>query len=297
VTIWTVPVPQHNRALATMDGCDPRQMTVVDYSRQVSAFIGEQLVSASVELSMTQASTLSLGFDDPRRELLDNPLLSQAVTIDNGLGRRFKLVKVSKSKNTLTATYEDAAIARLRTFTGPYAATAAWTRIQFAAQLGNQAGIDVITPAVQSVEAALVPLARGSSDAPGEDSWTCMTRIAGDVKYECFSNGQGIVFGPDDWLLHGAPAAQITELAAGVDYVDWDIDVGKPVQTVTVYSYASQWDAGVGEHVRLNNAGVASGDYLVQSVSRDLFHTPVTVKLVAEVPHIAEPKPDASGVT
>lgn len=278
--------------IATLDGIDPYAMTVVQYQRQLGSFIRSRLTAATVSLTLTGASTLALTFQDPDRLMLGSPLLTEGVTIDTGMGRGFTLVKIGKAKNQVTGTFEDALINGLRKWTGPLAAArGVWSRIGFIGQLCAQANnVPCITPPGRGVEAALVPLTRGSSQAPDEDSWTAMTRIAGDVQDECFSNGKAIVTGPDYWLLGGPPAAQVREMANGIDYVDFDYDVGKPVTTATVYTYASAWKANVGEHIRLPSMGAATGDYIVSEISRDLFHSPVTVKLVAGRPMLPEPK-------
>lgn len=288
--------PKSTPALAKIR---PELMTVVEYGRSVGSYGGDRLTNAEIVRSTVQASTLKLTIVDPTRELIRSPLLNEAVTIDTGAnpGRRFKLVQVSKSGDTFSVTLEDALVAKLRTQKGQLAAAAGvQTRAGFAAQLCKAAGIPIVVPS-SGLATALVPLTRGTTQTTDEDSWACLTRIAQDVAYRCWSDGSSVWFGPDSWLFGLPPAMQIGEFTNEVDYLDFDYDVGKPSAQMTVGTYSQAWTAELGARVSARNVGAASGDWLVQDLSRSLYTEPTKVTLVQPVPTLPEPAPTDTGST
>jgi hypothetical protein len=289
-TTWNTPV-LGARTSPALDGIKPEQMMVADYGRPLSSYYGDRLGSATLSRSITQASTLSLGFIDPKRELIDSPLLNEAVTIDTGANpaMRFKLVQVSKSADKITGTYEDALINYLRTVTGQEAtAPGVSSRVDFARQLLRPLGVPINAPTIFTTS-ALEPLTRGTSQNPDEDTWTCLTRIASDVQYRCFSDGASIWFGPDDWLLENSHFAQIAERAGGVDQIDFDWDVGKPVAQANVTTFSWAWTSPPGSAVEIVNLGPVSGRWLCQDLSRDLYKAQTKATLVAAQPTLPEP--------
>lgn len=280
--------------LQTLDGIRPELMTVVDYDRSVSAFIGNQLTKAALTRSTSQAATLKLGFTDPKRTLLASPLLTQKVTIDTGAWPpvRFTLVQVAKSGDDVTATFEDTLVNRLRGITGQVSAAAGvLDRVAFAAQLCREAGVPIYAPPPGATPLALEPLTRGTSENPAEDTWSCLTRLAQDVNYQCFSDTQSIYFGPDSWFQSWAVSVQLTEFSDIAGQIDFDYDIGKPVATATVHTYSDRWPllAGVGAHAALLDGNAAAGSYLITEISRDLYSSPTQVKLERPEPVLPEP--------
>jgi hypothetical protein len=285
-----VTAPLGATTTPALDGIRAEMMTVADNGKLISSYAGDLLSNAEISLAIDQASTLKLTFVDPERKLLSSPLLNQAMTIDTGANppRRFTMVKVSKSGDMLAVTYEDSVIAKLRKQKGQLAAAAGViTREQFAAQLLRAAGVPAKVATGEPT--ATVPLTRGTSQTPDEDTWACLTRIAGDVQYRCFSDGVNVWFGPDSWLLKQAPAMQIAEYTDAVDTIDFDFDVGKPVATAKVTTYSDTWLAGIGAHVAVQHLAAATGDWLVSAISRSLFLKSTGVTLIQAQPELPEP--------
>lgn len=285
--------PQPGVVHPGMPGIVPQNMLVVQTGQSVSSYAGDLLTGAKLSLSISQASTLALQFTDPHRTLLGSPLLNQAVTIDTGAypPRRFTLVQVQKQGDQVTATFEDSVINYLRTQTGARSAYAGViTRDQFAAQMLDYAGIQPVLP-LSWEQTATIPLTRGTAQNPDEDTWSCLTRLAGDVHYECFSDGTGVWFGPDSWLLGFSPTMTITEFTDEVDYIDFDFDVGKPVASATVSAYAATWIAPIGARVMVDHAAAATGDWIVSAISRDMYLSPLTVTMIQPGPALPEPAP------
>jgi hypothetical protein len=285
-----------------LNACRPDLMTVEGFDKPVGAFAGDLLVACTMTRSMTQASTIALTFADPTRQLMTSPLLNQAVTISVGCypDLRFTLVQVQKSKDQITAGFEDALINKLRGIKGPWSVgPGAMDRVAFVRHMLYDVGteIDVIGPADGATPKSLVPLTRGTAQDPNEDTWACITRLAQDVGYRAFSDGHSIWFAPDDWLMNHRPLFPVAEFTDLCDYVDFDYDAGKPVSTATIFGYSTTWSGPIGAGLYLSNMAAANGStYLVSEISRDLFHTPVTVKVVANGPSLPEPTPDDAGI-
>lgn len=246
----------------------------------------------TLQRDMTQASTVSLAISDYNRGVVNSSLAVQASTMDVG-ALPFTMVQVNKSADLLTLTFEDRLINRLRLVRGPLAqAPGVLTRVQFAAQLCAAAGVffngDTHTPS------AAVPLTRGTTSDPNEDTWTCLNRLAADVGYRCFSDGSGVLFGPDSWLLDpvngpSPTAPVIQENTELVDYIDFDFDIGKPVALGTIHTYAD-WSTNCGAPVNLTGLGPANGLWLVKSIVRELHLTAATVTITRPLPTLPEPK-------
>lgn len=244
----------------------------------------------TISRDITQASTITISVEDPDRKVINSPLANQSSLITIG-GISFRLVKIGKRGNTTTLTGEDSVIARLRTFKGPLAAAGGVVpRVHFAAQLCRQAGVPFI--GAPRTPSALEPLARGTSDNPQEDTWSCLVRLAQDVQYRCFSDGTSVLFGPDSWLFSLPTVMTIREFTGGVDYIDvQDWDVGKPLAECDVSTYCDTWHGDVGAIIAVQGLGPASTRWMVAGIQRDLFHTPITVRMITPQPALPEPKP------
>lgn len=288
----TRPLPLH--PTPALDNLRPDLMTITNYGRSVADFVGNRLTTCSMNRSITQASTIAMGFADPHRELMNSPLLNQAVTLAVGTNPdlQFTLVQVTKSKDIITAAFEDAVVHKLRNIKGQRAsAPYVHTRASFARQLCDEAKVPCIIPPPGLNPPLREPLTRGTSQNPTEDTWSCLVRLAQDVAYRCFSDGFAVWFGPDSWLLTQTPMRSLSEFSDDVDYIDFDYDVGKPVGTAKVFTYSPRWKTAPGGVVWLNQMAAATGKYLVTDIGRDLFHTPTTVSLVAAQPALPEPVP------
>ncbi len=265
---------------------------------RVSADLTNSITSATINRTITQASTVKLVVADYSRDFLRSPICNQASRVQVGaLG--FVLVQVAKAQNTVTLTCEDAVINRLRGISGARTqAPGVRTRVQFAAQLCAEAGVPFIGDF--NTPAATEPLSRGTTQNPGEDTWTCLTRIAGVVGYRCFSDGINVLFGPDAWLLNpvgpsSGPGLLVDELSDRVDWVNFDYDVGKSVAKATVFTYADFWTSDPGAPSTIRNLGPASGQWLIESIGRNLNRAATTVALVAGQPTLPEPPPAGGG--
>lgn len=103
--------------------------------KRINTRIEQSVLSADLERTIEGASTLSLTVHDPDRELLTSPLLDGYVDLQLD-HLWFRLVKVGKSGDVLSLTFEDRAVALMRRYRKPRKATRGkTTRAEFARQL------------------------------------------------------------------------------------------------------------------------------------------------------------------
>jgi len=135
--------------------------------------------------------------------------------------------------------------------------------------------------------------ARGGKRAwDPEDSWECLQRLADEVHWRCFEVSGSVYFISEPKLFQSAPRARIKEGDSGVDWVDWDYDVGKHNARVTVTGRIDRWAAPPGSVVELYDEGAVNGRWLVTEIRRSLFNPSATITLKKPRPKLPEPSKD-----
>lgn len=260
----------------------------------------EAITSADLERPIDGAPTLALGLHDKARTLIQSPLFNATVTcqIDTFA---YELVKVSKSGDDVTAVFEDLAVASLRRHNSPLkVAAGAMSRPQFAQRLiTEEAWIRLIVANV-AAPASKVELARGNPDAPPprageeptlEESWTASGRVLDEIGWRRFvAIPNQITIAPDSAAIAAPPNFAFKEFTEGVDMIDFDYDVGKPIATATVNLRAARWFAAPGIPVMVQDLGAASGVWLIGNITGSLFSTQRVVTLVRARPVLPEPE-------
>ena len=282
---------------------------------------------AVLNRTITGASTLTLTLRDPTRSLLRSSLFASRVGL-TVVGMPFVLVAVAKSGNAQTLTFEDWIVDKMRHTSPPgtVAGTQAnafasslgsMTRTAFAAKIwqvvwGTQATSFKVANASSGAATgkALVyadrhnaapplylwpdaaPLREvltwGTTQNPTEDAWTCLTRLANEVQWRCFSDGHALWFGPDSWLLERPVAATLVEHVGGVGDIDFTWDTGQAAATAqsTIVTDAVSFPPGA--PVQLAGMGIATGTWLVSAMNRSLYIPDATVSFVQAQPSLPE---------
>lgn len=265
--------------------------------KSLSEDVSDAIVDIELTRTITGASTLKLTVADPKRTLLRSGIFATRVTLTLD-GLSFTLVEVEKQQDLLFLTFEDTSVNKLRHTNGVIvAATGTTTRSQFAQRLVAQTpGVTIV--AYPDPVKTREPISRGTSQNPLESTWACLTRLANEVQWRCFSDGNTIYFGPDDWLMQQTVIVTLREFgddtttgAQAVDNIDFDFDEGKPLTTITVTCPAALWVWPPGKPVKLEAMGVADGTFLTSQIARSLFVTTAQITLTA--PQLALPEPSA----
>jgi cell wall-associated NlpC family hydrolase len=137
---------------------------------------------------------------------------------------------------------------------------------------------------------------RGQNGNP-ENSWVCMQRLASEVSWFCFMLDNTLYYVEDDQMMAQQPTDTISENDDGIDQIDYNIDVGKPVSEVTVRCHEDRWLSPAGSLVEIENEGPINGRWIVYQVTWPLFGNQIEVDLQLPTPPKPEPAASTSAST
>src|SRR5688572_8454933 len=250
----------------------------------------------TVERTIEGASTLSFSLRDPHRRLLTSGIFGNRVTAQ--LDRwSFELVKVAKSGTGISLVFEDLAVAALRRRDAPRKVEGGtMTRVDFARELVAEEPWIIFRGPMAASEVAKIEMARGqvatdTEEEEREDTWEALGRLATEVGWRRFARDGEVWFTPDAFLFLAEPAYILRPGGDGVDEVDFDFDIGKPVATLTATVRANRWDVPPGEVVAVEGCGPADGKWLVANITRALTEANAAVTLIIPQPMLPEPDP------
>jgi len=263
-----------------------------------SADISAARTSTTMLETIQGASTVTVAVRDEHRRLVNSSIATGKTQIVLG-GESWQLCKVGKKDNGLTLTFEEEAVARLRTHDKPFKVSAGvMTRVEFCRRLIAEEGWIAVVAAPYTVVSA-VELARGSLDQSNlattandkpENTWDCINRVMGEIGWRVLSRGRTIYLAPDDWLLKHTSGYTIVECTNGVDYINVDYDIGKPAATASFTCRCGFADLNIGDAVTMTGLGVASTKpWLVSQIQRSADSFQATVNLMAPQPTLKEP--------
>jgi len=268
--------------------------------KTMTADVVGHVLDCTAERSLDGAPTITLTVHDSSHKLLRSGLLADRTSVVlDGIG--FELVSVRKNGDTLSLIFEDMVATALRRRTEPRKVNAgAMTHVDFVKLLVNEESwIEVATwPALAGV--SKTELARGNpgddtpSDNP-ESSWAAIERLARERGWRRWVRDGKLWYLPDAFLLLGDPLYKIKDgYQPGVQSVDFDFDIGKPVATITVMALIERWGVPIGEIVEITEMGPANGKWIVHSISRSAFSTEARITLVKGNPLLPEPEPQTT---
>jgi hypothetical protein len=134
------------------------------------------------------------------------------------------------------------------------------------------------------------PKSKADPSGEKEDSWTCLNRLAEEVNWRCFEVSGSVYFISETKLFKSASRAHLSEESDGVDWIDYDYDVGKKNATVTITGRADRWDAPPGTVITIFDSGVVNGRWLVTEISRNIYSPTATITLKKPRAKLPEPK-------
>jgi len=130
---------------------------------------------------------------------------------------------------------------------------------------------------------------RGGTAGALEDSWTCLQRLASEVQWVCFVDQGAVWFTAETTLIGQAPVATLSELALGVDAIDFTVDNNQADSQATVTLRAWQLAFPPGSCVMVEDCGPADDRWLVRDVQRGLFDAAATLSLKRATKPLPEP--------
>jgi len=136
---------------------------------------------------------------------------------------------------------------------------------------------------------------RGEVGGSREDSWASMNRLAGEVNWRIFLQGNTVVYIEDNDLYKSAPKHVLSRVSPRVTGVGFDWDQGKPVQEASLT--IQRIDIEAGTTVEIADAGPASVRWLVWNVRRDRASGFSEITLRSPQKADLEPAPERETVT
>lgn len=133
-----------------------------------------------------------------------------------------------------------------------------------------------------------------------EDSWTCIQRLASEVQWRAFVIRGAFYYISEEYLLKAGPIREISEFDNednGIDWIDYEKDVGQAFQTAKVLCRAEVWDVLPGSMIEVTDEGPSEGTWLVYDVEIDLFKADVEVTINAAIAELPEPAPSFENIT
>jgi hypothetical protein len=134
-------------------------------------------------------------------------------------------------------------------------------------------------------------------DGERENSWDCAVRLAKEVNWRVFSTDNIIWWVSDNDLRNSIPWTTIDENTDGIDTIDWEIDSGKPLNSVTITAHLSRWQCPPGVPIMIENCGPADGRWLVFEVRRPMHSDLGEITCHMPSPPLPEPAPTTKQVS
>jgi hypothetical protein len=133
-----------------------------------------------------------------------------------------------------------------------------------------------------------------------EDSWSCLQRLADEVNWRAYMVSGTLYFISEKRLFKSRARMKFTEKSAGIDWIDYDYDVGRKdlinnrqESVVTVTAHVARWEAPPGSVIWIAEKGPVEGKWLVSSISRSLFDNIATITCKKPRPKLPEPAEDS----
>jgi hypothetical protein len=292
VLINTVPINQIVPILAQGYQSNP---TAVAQVANVTSGVTDMQLNRTID----GASSIVMQLQDPHRSIINSGMFNFGdVLAWDGLN--FALVQFAKQGDQLQITFEAALAYDLRKQTGAFTWASTTdlpgfvehllTAVPGATLVAQPGAVSFDTGSgvdASSTATATSPIARGTTETPNEDSWTCINRLANSCGYRVYECEYTIYLGSDDWLLTEFPSAgTLVEFTPAIMNMDGTYDIGMPRGQISVTAITQYWPYHPGQPVTIARLGPLNGVWLVYSMQRDLFNPEGTMTL--ETPMTAE---------
>lgn len=127
-----------------------------------------------------------------------------------------------------------------------------------------------------------------------QSSWDAITNLADEVNKRAFFVSGTFYYISETELFKSKARATLNEDSPGVNWIDFDWDIGKSMAECTLTCQMDRWFAPPGTVIKLINMGVVSGRWLVSTVDRSLYSKEGTITLIK--PHPALPEPGGTNI-
>lgn len=122
-----------------------------------------------------------------------------------------------------------------------------------------------------------------------ESSWAAIQRLAEEVNKKAFFVSGTFYYISETELFKSKARMTLSEDSLGVNWIDFDWDIGKSEATCTISCQMDRWAAPPGTVIKLTDMGVVTGRWLVHSVERSLYEKEGIISLIKPSPQLPEP--------
>lgn len=130
-----------------------------------------------------------------------------------------------------------------------------------------------------------------------ENSWEAMRRLADEVNWALWIDGDTVHYAPEDWLRARAAKWTIAEGAAGLDGIGYTIDHGRVKDELRATVHADRWQVRIGDAAVVDGEGPADGKWLVTGIRRSLYAAEAELTLRRASKALPEPAPQTTTTT
>lgn len=249
------------------------------------------VMDATHTRSLTEPSTLTVRYADPKQEARTLAIWRNPVTLDLD-GVPYTLQRLDAEHGTISAEFieHQAWLLTQHVWTQENRLTQSGgqgTRGQFMRAICKRV-IPKVPVDIQPGQTALVDLAC----EPGDNAWQTLRQLADDVKWRLFATAGRIIIGADEWLAQRTPPMPIAARTPGIHEITWSLVFGQPVSEATIQADIATWSAPPSQSIQLHGQGPAEGQWLVESVINDLANPRVTIRLAREEAALEEAIPE-----
>lgn len=229
--------------------------------------IGSALTSLSINFDIDGTSTIIAAVEDPQRTLLRSKLCLQRsyIAID---GVTFVMAEIDKAGPQITLTFEHAVCSKLKdhteslsvraeamsrtSFVAKLVAYEHWIQLQMPGGPESQRSVEMLsTGSVDTSTGGVMPLNYSTTFQEKETFWDSTGSILSTIGWRRFPRGSnGLVVASDQWLFNQTPNAVLDEDSDGVDAIDFNYDIRKPLGKITITCRASAWAFPVGSVIQ-----------------------------------------------
>lgn len=267
--------------------------TEIQFGNETTGRLTASVLTASVRRSVDEAATLDVTFTDPDRVAVRSAVL-HAESLVSVAGVNFMLTDVDAGDPPLvTATFTDAAAAALMRPGGPQGTAAAGTvtRGGWMRSLAEQAMPGVTTEVEEGDWVVGGTMGRGSEQDPDEPVWDALRRAADEIGWRRYVDLNRLFAGSDEFLYARFNPVEVREHHNGVGYLRFGWHTVLQSETASFVCDAALWHAAPGTPVVIPNMGLATGEWLIETVERSLGSTETSVSLVRRRRELPEPPP------
>jgi hypothetical protein len=125
-----------------------------------------------------------------------------------------------------------------------------------------------------------------------ETYWDAIQRLAKEVNWRAFMSAGRFYFISEKDLFASRARYRFSENSPGVTNIDFQQDYRKKVFKATVSCRIDRWGAPPGTVVIMESMGMATGRWLVMSITRSLFSPEATIELKKPRREKLEPRPE-----